>query len=151
MWQFLFNIVGSICFGFVTYCTYKAYLLSKNVQNNGTPTALESLKNSLLTFALLKLKQNDIDKWNMKYDSFNGSKLPMISGASLENACFSYILDIDRYKKSFLFTKNMEDKVIAIEKYLQNNFDTNEKVVNFFNEFVQLVIQPVEDENTTLL
>jgi len=91
---------------------------------------LEKLKNALLTFALIKVKRNDFDD-SFDYDSFVGDKLPTPSGMSTSNACFRYM------SENVSESKIGEKRKIAIEKYLDKNFDSTEKVLVFFTDFLE--------------
>lgn len=136
MWYFLIGIImGAL---FVYYWNY-----TKKLQN------VEILKNALLSFALSRVNQKDFDHWNMNYATFDGTKLPMMSGYDLPNALCSYIVDKADLRKGPFYTKSMEDKNTAIDKYLAKNFDSHEKVQEFLNNFVsQLPKTPiVKDED----
>ena len=99
------------------------------------PKAIIILKNALLTFALATTRMEDMDS-SYDYSKFDGSTLPKLSGFSLDNACFSYIVDKDEFKRDPWYTTIMMDKLVAIDRYLSKNLDTNDKVANFFMEFV---------------
>lgn len=117
---------------------YIVFLLYKNSSNKQKNNSLEALKNGLLSYALLKTSdKDDVSSFNMNYKSYDGTKLPMFSGCSTSNACLSYIVDKDQFKKSFFYTKVMEDKITAIEKYLEKNFDTDDKIKEFFDMFIE--------------
>jgi hypothetical protein len=98
---------------------------------------VETVKNALLAFALNTVSREDFDDMNMNYGSFDGSKLPMLSGANLNNALTSYIIDIGEYRQGPFYTKIMEDKLTAIDKYLERHFDSPEKVATFLMSFVE--------------
>lgn len=98
---------------------------------------VEMLKNALLTFALARVNQEDFDNENMNYAEFDGSKLPMLSGADATNALMSYIIDKGKLRKDPFYTKIMEDKVAAIEKYLAVHFDSDDKVEAFIADLIQ--------------
>ena len=99
---------------------------------------VERLKNSLLAFALLKTRPEDIDEYDMYYEFFDGTKLPMFSGCGVGNACYSYILDKNEYKKNrFSSTSTIIHKINAIEKYLDHHFDDSNKTYVFFDDFIQ--------------
>ena len=98
------------------------------------PTPLETLKNALLSYALMKHGAVDDSPIN-NYASFDGSTLPAFSGYSTSNACFSYIQsDYDRIFGSFP-SKSMNDKHTAIVKYLERNLKTGEQVADLFEKF----------------
>lgn len=116
MWYFLIGIImGAL---FVYYWKYT----KQKLQN------VEILKNALLSFALSRVNQKDFDNWNMDYATFDGTKLPMMSGYDLP--C-SYIVDKGDLRKDPFYTRSMEDKNTAIDKYLAKNFDSHEKVKQF--------------------
>jgi hypothetical protein len=126
-----------ICFALTTlYLLYQNFLLKSKPKNK----SLEILKNGLLSYALLKTSnKDDLKSFNMNYKSFDGTKLPMFSGCSMINACLSYIQDKEDFRKSLFYTQKMDDKTIAIEKYLDRNFDTDQKVIDFFEKFIDLM------------
>lgn len=124
--------------GFVGVCCL--YLIShkKPKQNVHSPN-IEMLKNALLTLCLAKVCQNDFDNKSMNYEVFDGTKLPMMSGVDLQHACFTYIVDKDKMKQSPFYTKHMENKVVAIEKYLYTQFDTQQAVIDAFSRFIDCI------------
>ena len=97
---------------------------------------IESLKNALLTFALQIGAKDDIEYNNMNYDVFNGNTLPSMSGCDLLNACMSYIIDRSEFRRDPWYTKNMDQKSIAIEKYLAKKFATSNDTDAFFLKFI---------------
>ena len=98
------------------------------------PTPLESLKNALLSYALMKHGAVDDSPIN-NYGTFDGSVLPAFSGYSTSNACFSYIQsDHSRIFGPFP-SKIMNDKHAAIIKYMERNLKTDEQVVDLFEKF----------------
>ena len=120
-----------------TIVFYRAYQQFREKQKKKPALKnIEVLKNALLTFALAHTKKQDFDNLNMKYASMDGTKLPMLSGATTTNACFSYILDNDEFRKDPLYTPIMNHKLMAIERYLARNFDTEKKTIAFFEEFM---------------
>jgi hypothetical protein len=106
-----------------------------NTKINTKP--IDKLKNALLTYALVQVYTNKFDDANFNYSSFDGTRLPSMSGFSFENACFSYIIDKNEFKNSLMFSKPMLDKIIAIEKFLDTNLNTNDAVQTFFETFVK--------------
>lgn len=98
---------------------------------------VETVKNALLTFALSRIRSSDFEDFNMNYAAYDGSKLPMMSGSDLNNALCSYIMSKDDFRKAPLYSKHMENKITAIEKYLEKHFDTDSKVRTFVAEFVR--------------
>lgn len=98
-------------------------------------TPVERLKNALLSFALSVACKNDISD-DMMYGNYDGTKLPRMAGASVANACFTYILDIAEFRRTPLYTQVMEAKILAIQKYIDANLDTEQKVLDFFEKFV---------------
>lgn len=97
-----------------------------------TKAPVERLKDALLSFALAKTCEKNMSK-DMFYEKYDGTKLPMISGTSLTNACFTYIVDINEVKNSPIYT---ESKLNAIYKYINKNLNTDDKVVVFFENFI---------------
>lgn len=99
---------------------------------------VDALKNALLTFALNRVQRTDFDDLNMNYASFDGTKLPMLSGYSLNNALFSYMVE----PRGMFATKQMQDKSNAIQKYLVAHFDTSEKADAFLSAFIEHSTHP---------
>ena len=89
---------------------------------------VELLKVGLLTFALVRLRSDDIDQQKYRYAEFDGTTLPAPSGFSFSNACLSYMAG------GSLVT---DQKSRAIDRYLHRSFDEREKVVEFFERFVK--------------
>jgi hypothetical protein len=100
-------------------------------------TKVESLKNALLSYALSEVKKDDFDHWNSAYQTFDGTKLPSMSGCNQVNACTSYIIDKGEFRKDPFYTHHMESKLDAIEKYLNMHFDTDDKVIDFMEAFIK--------------
>lgn len=100
-------------------------------------TKVETLKNALLSYALSELKKDDFDHWNSAYQTFDGTKLPSMSGYNQVNACASYIIDKGELRKSPFYTQHMESKLDAIDKYLNMQFDTDAKVIDFMEAFIK--------------
>lgn len=100
-------------------------------------TKVESLKNALLSYALSEVKKDDFDHLNYAYHMFDGTKLPSMSGCNQVNACTSYIIDKQEFRKSAFYTQHMESKLDAIEKYLNKHFDTDDKVIDFMEAFIK--------------
>jgi hypothetical protein len=108
-----------------------------NGKNGGEKNKrVEALKNGLLSYALNKVKKDDFDHLNFAYQNFDGTKLPSMSGCDLVNACTSYIIDKHEFRQSRFYTPHMESKVDAIDKYLEKNFDTDTKVIDFMEAFI---------------
>jgi hypothetical protein len=100
-------------------------------------TRVETLKNALLSYALSEVKKDDFDDWNSAYQTFDGTKLPSMSGCSPVNAYTSYIIDKGEFRKYPFYTHHMESKLDAIEKYLNMQFDTDAKVIDFMEAFIK--------------
>lgn len=129
-------IIG-VLVGFISYAVY-------NVIYERANTPIELLKNALLTYALTKIKSTDFH-CNFNYTEFDGTKLPTLSGYNVPNACFSYMSKFSYisplHSKNYsyfnpLYSKNMAAKTHAIEKYLKQNLNTNEKILHFFEQYV---------------
>lgn len=125
----LFLIIIAI----LSFC-YNIFLISKNKYK--PLREVDNLKNALLTFALSTIRKDDFDSLNMIYNSFDGSKLPMLSGYDISNACFSYIIDKNEFKRSPFYTTGMSNKIEAIDRYIDKNLNTKEQVSDFFNDYV---------------
>lgn len=108
---------------------------------------VEVVKNGLLSYALNKVKKDDFDHLNFAYQNFDGTKLPSMSGCDIVNACTSYIIDKQEFRKNPFYTPHMESKLDAIDKYLDTHFDTDAKVIDFMEAFINIK----EPESNTLL
>ena len=108
----------------------------QNTKKATTNTHVEKLKNALLSYALQQVYSDKFDL-NMNYASFDGSTLPHMSGSSLENGCYTYIIDKNEFRKSMFYTKHMEDKVVAIEKFLAQHIDSQDATFDFLDKFMQ--------------
>ena len=117
------------------------YLYLKKPKKSEPMKNVEILKNALLTFALSRMCKKDFDDLNMNYASFDGTKLPMLSGANYTNALCTYIICKEEYRKGPFYTKHMENKLTAIEKYLQKQFDSHDKIEEFLTKFVECCAQ----------
>ena len=90
----------------------------------------EQLKNALLIFLLISENPTDVDK-SFEYGKYTGSKLPPLSGSSLEQALLSYISDP-------AFQSDASDKkAIAINKYLKKHLNTEKKVLKLLTSFIK--------------
>ena len=104
-----------------------------------TQNHIATLKNALLSLSLNIVSNKDIDMTCRAYDTFDGTKLPMMSGCDSVNACMSYIVDKSELRKDPWYTEIMEQKLVAIDKYLAQNFNTNKDVVTFFTRFLDAI------------
>ena len=116
-------------------CISILHISRKINQEQNKNKNVETLKNALLSYALLRVKKNDIDQFNFAYHTFDGSKLPPLSGCNVVHACTSYIIDKREFRKSPWYTPHMDSKLVAIDKYLDTQFDTDDKVIEFLEEF----------------
>lgn len=129
MWTFtLIAIIAALVI--YIFILHKKTEMDKN-------TNLETLKNALLSYALSQVKKDDFDHLNFAYPMFDGTKLPSMSGCNTINACTSYIIDKQDFRKSPFYTQHMENKLDAIEKYLNKQFDTDAKVMDFLEAFIK--------------
>lgn len=129
---------------YIGFLLYKNSLIKK--EKGEKNKYIDQIKNGLLSYALLKTAdKDDLKNFDMNYKNYDGTKLPMFSGCDIRNACLSYIIDKDEFKKYQFYTPTMEDKIVAIEKYLEKNFDSDKKVEEFFNKF----IEQIEGEETS--
>ncbi len=119
------------------------YVLNRLMKQRPHHQPIDLLKNALLSYALLKVKNKDIDHFNMNYRAFDGTKLPMMSGCDISNACFTYILD---KKSSPWYTSNMIAKSNAIDKYIEHNLGTEQQVQEFFDDFMKFKNDYVKQE-----
>lgn len=98
--------------------------VQKRTKKEGSSVYVDYLKNGLLAYALLKTTGNH------HTGSYDGTRLPPFSGSNIRNTCITYIIE-DKQE-----VKEIEDKRVAIQKYLAAQFDTYDKVVTFFDKFV---------------
>lgn len=130
---FVFSVGGGVVIGL----TYEA---RRNYSKTHEPVYL--LKNALLAYALHKTTINADDvpssKTAHRYDDYDGSKLPPMTGYTLPNACFTYILERPRVRLiDSTYTEIMESKFVAIEKFIEKNLDTDDKVLKLFVKFCE--------------
>ena len=118
----------------VTIIVFLVYYISCTPATN---EHVEKLKNALLTYALKEVYTSKFAGLNLNYSTYDGSTLPHLSGYSLENACFSCIIDKNEFRKSPFYTKTMEDKSIAIDKFLDKHIDSDAAAVELFTDFVK--------------
>lgn len=127
--------VGIVCF-------LVGLKLGKNLTKYGHGRAsaapIDLLKNALLTTALNDVfrPKNLFDDWNMDYNSFDGSKLPAMSGYSAENVCFTYIQEPQDLAREPFATRTMIDKARAIEKFIDCNLSSEAQVLDFFSQYM---------------
>ena len=107
----------------------------KKCENDSTP--LEQLKNALLTFALVNINSKDMAKLDYRYENYDGDKFPALSGCSVAHACYTYIFNRSTFRKSVMYSKAYENKLDAIEKYLNLHLNTQEDTLDFFEKFCE--------------
>jgi hypothetical protein len=108
-------------------------LIFKSAKKKRTDDNVDLLKNALLSFALKHVCYKDVSHLDMNYAKYDGKKLPMFSGFSMSNACFSYIVDS---KATAFQIAQMDQKSDAINKYLVRNLSTTDQVEKLFDDFV---------------
>lgn len=110
---------------------------------------VELLKNALLTLAMSRVYQPKglFDHHNRDYKSFDGTKLPMMSGmfGGAENACFSYIQTPEQVARGPLASQPMIDKAIAIQKFIRNNLSTEKAVEELFVDYLNTITSKEEE------
>lgn len=106
-----------------------------NQQNQSVISNIDRLKNALLSLALQRLRKDDISD-ELAYDTFDGSKLPLFSGYDIENACFTYIRDMNEMRDNVFHTQSMDNKQKAIRLYLDTHLGTKDQIIHFFREVV---------------
>lgn len=126
-------VVATVAIGVISY-----WFMKQNSPADIKNKQLEMLKNALLTFALSRVNSADFDDFNMNYASFDGSKLPSMAGCDVNNALCSYIISKEDFQKGPFYSKHMENKITAIEKYLEKQFDTDDKVEIFLSKFLDV-------------
>jgi hypothetical protein len=131
------STVYLVLFGVAVIITF--FLLGRRSMrkpNNNNKKKIETLKNALLSFALMRLGTVD-DGPSVAFNAFDGTKLPSFSGHDLLNACFSYIIDKDQFSRCKFYSIYMAQKLLAIDKYVNKNLNTDEQIQDFFGKFVQ--------------
>lgn len=129
----VFGCVGWMVIGCITYFVLTRW---KSDAQNGP---IENVKNALLAHALHKVcNENEFHSWPMAdYAKFDGTLLPSMSGSNLTQACFTYIQDKALRRKSLFHTKSMEDKAVAIEKFLARRLRTDDLAYEFVDAMVK--------------
>lgn len=137
-----------ILFGFISFVMGIIVGLKINTYmiKSTEETPLEKLKNALLSLALMTVKPNKISK-NLNYSKYNGNELPFLSGSSIENACFTYIRRKEAFRNNRFYTKHMENKIEAIEKFMQKHLDTDDKVIKFFKNYHEKFAVAIVDDS----
>jgi hypothetical protein len=98
---------------------------------------VKALKNALLTLAMLTVHRDCIcDKPTAGYAAMDGATLPNAAGCHLANACFTYMPDRGGLRADPWYTRVMEDKLDAIERFIARHIDTTEKAEELFEIFV---------------
>ena len=94
---------------------------------------------------LVNIKKEDMAKLDYQYEKFNGDKFPALSGSSLAHACYTYIFNRFTFRKSIMYSKAMENKLDAIEKYLNLHLKTEEQTLEFFEKFCEKHVKCCKD------
>jgi hypothetical protein len=131
------TVMASILIVFVYTCgLYVRRVFQEKHENK----PIEMLKNALLTLAMSRVYQAKglFDNLNSNYKSFDGTKLPMMSGFDAENACFSYIQNPEQVARGPWASQQMIDKAIAIQKFIKTNLSTEKAVVSLFADYMEL-------------
>lgn len=126
-------VVATVAVGVISY-----WFMKQNAPADVKNKRLETVRNALLTYALSRVCSADFDELNVNYASFDGSKLPSMAGFNMNNALSSYIISKEDLQKGPFYTKQMENKILAIEKYLEKHFDTDDKVDTFLSKFLDV-------------
>jgi hypothetical protein len=102
-------------------------------------TALDKLKNALLTLALMTVSKKDVSPFDFDYQSYDGTHLPAVSGCSVGNRYFSYIINKLVFRvDNVMYSDRMMDKLVAIDRYLDKNLGTSGQVMEFFGAYATL-------------
>ena len=125
----------SVGFGLVTGYFWGVFDITKALTEGKEYTPLDRLKNALLTFALMTTNKEDMAILDLNYDKYNGDKFPALSGSSLPHACYTYIFNRRDFRGSLMYSKQYEYRLDAIEKYLNKQFSTEDRVLDFFIKF----------------
>lgn len=138
-----------IVLGFFIGITFFIMIYKNFMENRESMSATSRLKNALLSYALMKIKKDDFEGLDsgvsfidfttpiINYKTYDGDKLPRLHGFSIVNALMSYI--VKPYESFFYYTDHMNDKYIAIDKYIQKHLATDEQVDDFFKTFYEVV------------
>jgi hypothetical protein len=105
-------------------------------------TKVDTLKDGLLSMALLRLRADDVNRSDRRYSNYDGTELPPFSGmGGIVHLCMSYILDVEEFRRGPWYSKFMEDHIMAIDAYLMAHFDTDERVVGFLQEMADTLFE----------
>lgn len=131
---------------FAAICVY-LYTMNKKKKDKDEDEPIESLKNALLAFALLRARVKDRGNLDLNYAKFDGTNLPMFSGCSLANTCFTYIMS--HSTAGPFYSIQMEHKMNAVNKYLKRNLSTMDQVGKLFDDFVATIVDDdsVDDDS----
>lgn len=132
-----FTLIVGFIGGFMVLKTHLKY---KKEDEEHTP--IELLKNALLTLAITTVKKDDVGPLGTdNYDEYTGDTYPPLSGCSVQNACFSYIFNQKRFKRSPLYSPHYSSKMDAIQKYLHKNVHTDSQVWDIFDKFFDKYVE----------
>ena len=129
-------IIPYACVGIASVCIYIA--VSSFYKKKYTNRHVTDIQNTLLTYALMTAAKKDVDS-SYDYAKFNGTKMPMMAGCDLHNACSTYIIDRNRFRQDPWYSDIMDQKLVAIEKYLDNKFKSRADTDKFFMEFINVI------------
>jgi hypothetical protein len=132
----LYIVTVAIICAATTMCVY----FRAKQKKRKTPDPIETLKNALLTLALMRARGEDRGNFDMNYAKYDGTKLPMFSGCSLANTCFTYISD---YDTDPFYSIQMEHKANAVNRYLKRNLSTMDQVGQLFEDFVETIADDI--------
>lgn len=98
---------------------------------------LEDLKNRLLVYAVSEVMPEKISSYASPYD---GTMMPSLSGLRPY-----FISDSISYWNSPFYNDETARKYKAAKTFLDNEFQTEEQVNDFFNEFLEMMKNEIQD------
>jgi hypothetical protein len=122
-------VMGNIALTFATI-TYIHHLFQKKNRNTRNDK-LEPLKNALLTYALTIVCNDNQKGDTYDYDSYDGSKIPPLSGGDPVNTLMSYIVDSDN--------PHIHSKYNAIQRFLEDNLSNPYQQEDFIQQFLYIL------------
>jgi len=100
--------------------------------------SLEDLARAVLGAAIFTSCYKDVDNTHTPYNKMDGTKLPAASGFNVENAALSYMSHGGTFS-----SPTMDDKVRAIELYIERNILNSDENTN---RFLSTIVQKLNKE-----
>jgi hypothetical protein len=92
---------------------------------------VDAARDALLAYALVRIRSEYIDDFNVQYATFDGSRLPMFTGSTLSKACMSYLSDSCPTQRKFGVHKTR-----AARRFLHTHLGTMRQAHGFVEEFI---------------